>query len=394
MPKSTKIPPSSAFDGLEITEDEIRIVRFMHPGWIIIPGVPLLALSFVLALGLWVAVQQQDLLAAVFLLAVLPFWCLVASFARDVLFGRREYLLSADGVTLHWRTLGASQTRSIPLDELIDFRGHDGLVNSNIRTTGVEAVALGQNLWFTPRIDGVDNGLLVGRLNARLLELRRRHSVPAPPPENLADCRECRLPIDSSWRADPQAEGVALEGFGNWPPASRKRLLLVNVGGASALSTLLVASTISISLRATDAEPPTWKLLLLVTPLIGLGLALIVFLLTQAAAPLRVVRWRFSRHGAEYESRLFGFRRAHAFLLPLARRLTVVDNKPSEWSKFCEALLGNVAPRNAFGLIGTDLDGSPAWRISGLTLGEAMWIKGQIQSSLPWIEREDEEARG
>lgn len=391
MPKSIQIPPGTASDGLEITDDEFRIVKSMHPGWVIIPGVPLLALSFGFALALWVAVQQRDLVGAVFLLPVLIFWCLFASIARDVLFGRREYRLAADGVVLSWKTLGASQTRSIPLEELIDFRGPEPSADDDVPRTGIEAVALGQNLWFDPQVDGVDDRLLVKRLNGRLAELRRRHSVPAPPPGNLADCRECRLPVDSSWRAVPQTEGIVLEAYGTWPPASRKRLLLLNVGGASALSLFLVASAVALSLRAPDAAPPTWQLLLTVSPVAGIGLGLIAFLLTQAVAPLRVVRWRFTERGADYEDRLFGLRRARPFLHPLARRLTVIDNTPSEWSRVREGLQGNAAPpRNAFGLIATDLDGSHAWAIRGLTLGEAMWIKGRIQSALPSVQTEDD----
>jgi len=303
----------------------------------------------------------------------------IPSFFRDV------FRFTPKGVIHSRRILRYRRIWRVPLKDLIGFRGPDSYAAMDGPQSGVEVVTTGRNLFFNPRLHGIDDRHLVQRLNARLDELRQRAAVPRPPDGSLQDCRECTRPWDSRWKEAAEPGGVVLEQRGRlwlrWLATLLAANLLFNgMAAVFALGLTLPSS----ELTHPDEARGWWSLFAATVPVSAIGLALFAAFCALLAEPFRVTRWRVTETESECRTRSLGLHWTWRFPGTTVRHLEITEKPASPWNENDQprSESDGVPSRTRFGLVARDNAGTEIWAIRRLTLGDALWIKGRIQARI------------
>lgn len=337
--------------------------------------------------------EPPVLLRLFLVLFLVPFWGmanLVAYGAGMAWFRRDEFRLTKSGVTYIKRGRRSRSVQRIPLAELIDFRGADSYVAGDGPMIGVEVVTTDKALYFEPNLPNLDDRHLIQRLNRRLEELRQRHAVPTPPDGSLADCRNCPLPSGVTWRESAGPKGVILERRQDWDRFARSAVVWLSVYWFVHVIPIL-AQTISKMAAGTFREEASrgWT----AAALAGVGSAVVALFVYQLRNPFRVTRWRVTETGTERRGRCLGVTTTRRFRQDSLRQLVLVDAPPMRMSGKAHARSRACRDRTAYQISARDRSGSESWRIRGLTLGEALWIKGRIQARVSSVAIPEPEAK-
>lgn len=377
-------------DKFRQTSDEIQITFTRHQGaGCLAASVFVVSTAALLVCSGVIAADTSHWMAFAILVPFSAAWVAVTAGMVIPRFFRDVFRFTSQGVIHSRRFFRHRRTWRVPLEDLIGFRGPDSYAAMDGPRLGVEVVTTGRNLFFNPRLHGIDDRHLVQRLNARLEELRQRTAVPRPPDGSLADCRECTRPWDSRWSEATEPGGVVLEQQGRLWLRWLATLLAVSLlfNGMAGIFVLGLTHPDSALTRPPEARV-WWSLLAATVPVSAIGLALLTIFCALLAEPFRVTQWRITETGSTRRIRSLGLQWTWRFADTAVRQLEITERRASRWNEDDQprSESAGVPSRTRFGLVARDDTGKKIWTIHRLSLGDALWIKGRIQTYLEPIQ--------
>jgi hypothetical protein len=315
------------------------------------------------------------------ILFAVPFWVswlFVAAKLMDSLFSYHRFILDTEGLAHEWRALLSLSCHQVPLSEIRRFQVRLFRVDSETgSTTGIEVVTMGRSLTLGTRLPDLERDWLAYRLDEHLRHLQWRAGMTNSGEIDLIDCRRCGIPADCSWSVGEEFMALEFRQHGRFNP--------VGVLGLAFLSLFwngIVGVFVSILFGWRPGKPMPqgfewWGLFFFLLPFEAIGLALIASLLLEMLEPFRLTRWIIAPTTIEHVTTRLG--------LPLWRRGRYPFDRLAEVTIRDDLGSSNTKPTyptgEQYSLLLSDANRCEICSISGLTLGEARWMKGRLQES-------------
>lgn len=361
--------------------------------------------SIVLAvfLGVWltfwtigcVALIQKCIAGPTFesILFGVPFWAswIAVSFAvLASLFSRSRLAFSDWGLQYESSILRPVWQANVPLHELRSARVLEELDGDGDRTSSIQVLTTGRHVLFGPSLPEREKEWLAFRFN-EFIRLRQQVLEIKPLTSGgQADCRNVPALRDSTWRRIDAAtqdfsrlgepDSVVLEHCGRWNVSTILGLLFLN-SFWNGITASITWQALRGNVPVDDAFPvPLW-LFLLPFQLVGCGMLLA--LLAAVVAPWTTTRWTFRPGAIRVTSTVLGFcwsdvqQPIRGEILHGAVR---DDLKRPRRFGFPDRSRSDNRDGTSWGLLLTNDQSHEVCSLSGLTLAEAMWLKGVLQT--------------
>jgi hypothetical protein len=325
---------------------------------------------------LLIAIEEPKIIFVSLAIIVWCVWIAIACRVLSVYCGRRRLVLAPDGLYYQRHIVIAMTPRVTPLSEIRRFSVQELYVDSDdgVKTVGIELTTLGRSINFGINLTQSERAWLASRLNEHLARLRRHTGASDPGDGDLADCRNCNNPSDSSWTVAEQLPELTFEQRGQF-----------NSGGflTRIVSTVFFIAAIGLFVPFILTGGLNCALLF------GLPAAAFVAWMFIADAlalfePCRCTQWQVMPNAIQMTTRRFG--------LPLGWRwryrldsivaATIRDGfGQQQWQCTLNGRpVGPIGPLGKkYGLMLIGAKHRRICAIKGLTLGEARWIKGRLQ---------------
>ncbi len=305
-------------------------------------------------------------------LFALPFWAawaFAASMLANSLFGAERLTASADGVGYEYRVLRPVRRRVIPRGEILRVQC---VLASDDEEAGkvfaVEVHTTGRRLVFGSGLGEAECAWLAWKITAVTGLSAATRAAPGG------------RPSDCAWALDDDGHAVRFRTAGRWRARHIASLVCFNAfwNGAVGVFTFLLWGGGVMGQPLLPADMGGWRSLfwfLIPFQLIGLGMA--VMLLAALAEGFRRTLWTFRQGAVERRSAWLGVGRTRRHDTDADVRLKVREHEPKSWIGF----LG--AGDEPFELALLRPDGTAAAAVPGLTLGEAGWMKAELEARRP-----------
>jgi hypothetical protein len=324
-----------------------------------------------------VVITQREPFMILFAVPFWVSWLFVAAKLMDSLFGHHRFILDSEGLAHEWRALLLRSRRRIPLSDIRRFQVRLFSVDSETgsRTTGIEVVTMGRSQTLGTRLPDLERDWLAYRLDEHLRHLQWRAGVTNSDDIDLIDCRGCGMPSDCSWSVGEEFMALEFRQHGRFNPAGVLGLAFLGLFWNG-----IVGVFVGILFGWKPGQPMLqgfewWGLFFFLLPFEAIGLALIGGLLLEMLEPFRRTRWIIAPTTIEQVTTRLG--------LPLWRRGRYPFDRLAEATIRDDLGSSNTKPTyptgEQYGLLLSDTDRREICSISGLTLGEARWMKGRLQ---------------
>ena len=350
-------------------------------------GVITLTLFFlVLTVGYcWLLEQVSNQGRPILYLWVTPFFFLWLSLFigwANVVFGRYEITLNADGLAHRRRLLVFWSQRRIPLADLLGFRvQRDSGSSADDEEFAIEARSLGRSITFGPELPDPEQDWLAHHLSEHLKQLQQRASLLPLESSDLADCRHCLAPADCIWQISERAGDCELAQRGALKPDMILAWIMMCGFWNGGVAIFVSALFLDPGDPAAVVGPRRWGFLLLFLPFAALGLVLLAKVMLSLAEPFRRTRWNLQPGLIEQETTWLGMRLGRRYEYGTSGPLTAAIRNDLG-SSLVEAFLSlepTTPAASPYALILASENHEEVCTIKDLTLGEARWIKGRLQ---------------
>ncbi|MFO1021396.1 MAG: hypothetical protein U0903_11975 [Planctomycetales bacterium] len=352
------------------------------PRWAVL--FPLLWLSGWTVACTWLlygAVTKPSLTTILFGIPFWASWLFVAGWVLNILFGWHRVIFSPEGLAHEWFVLMRMSHREVPLEEIQKIQSRLFSTDSEGDSTyGIEVVTLGKSVTLGLQMRALERDWLASFLQERLDQLRGMPGTRLPAAEEPADCRGYETPSDSSWQVVEEFPDLVMEQRGKFDAGTIAGLAFVCLFWNG-----IVGVFVALLCGGVQADPKLeggmwWGLFVFLLPFELVGLGMMTALVLAVLEPFRVMRWRIGPEEVEQRTTRLG--------LPLGRHKLIsylqlggADVKENLTAgKFAMKSQSQQPTGEQFGLLLTDGTNQEICSITGLTRGEARWMKGQIQT--------------
>lgn len=330
-----------------------------------------------LAYQIW---TKPEVFLLVFAIPFWTSWLFVAGLLLSMLLRKEVLVLDETGAVLTKSLLFPISRRFVPLAELKCFEsifGRSGDADS-APVNHIKMVTLGQPLQTFADLPHDERAWLVWRLNHQLKVLNPHDDDdPRTPSSRRTDSVE--PPSDNSWKLIEDYDSISF--------VQRGKLQLSAVMGALFIALFwngIVSVFVMVLLGVAPGGPARfsgewWGLFLFLIPFEAIGLLILCGFLLTILEPIRRTMWRFE----QYEIRYYygwlgiGYRRRYDNTAVAEVNLDQDDanakNSTVPQQKMLPAAMGNSRLRFV------DDQNTEIVSISGLTEGEALWIRDNLR---------------
>lgn len=296
----------------------------------------------------------------------------------ELIFGREEMYLSSSGLRFRGAGFFSAAKSFVPLADVISFEQRTHLGDSESGPSyDIEICTMGTSLVCGSSMPRRDLEQLAARLNERLITLKTELQIPLKIELNPADARDFSRPGETHWQFIQLPDEIKLVETGHWNTRNVLILLFVNLLWNSIVG-IFVCSLFGIGQGAAVPKGMNWFLFVFLIPFELIGLAMLVGLVAAIFDFARVTTFSIGPTESVWSIRYGGIPIWPAFRY---RYESLVRVDVEEILR--KSVSSNRARSAAGENFGLSLKGPKVeiTKFRGLTRGEAVWMKGLIQSA-------------
>jgi hypothetical protein len=323
-------------------------------------------------------ITQPSLLMAMFAMPFLAGEVFVVCVLFEMIFGREEMVLNSSGLRFRGAGLFSASKSYFPLADVLSFtpRNHPGDSDSP-PSYDIEICTMGASVVCGSTMPQFDLERLASRLNERLITLKIDLQIPLEIELNPADARGTSPPGETRWQFIQLPDEVKLVEAGQWNTRNILMLLFINLFWSSLVG-IFIYSLLGIGQGPPAPKGMDWFLFVFLIPFGLIGLAMLVGLVAAIFDFAKQIAFSIGPTESVWSIRYGAIPVWPAFRYRYDSLLAVDVEE-------IRGRLGNSnQPAGTAGkTFGLSLKGTKGeiTKFRGLTRGEAVWMKGLVQSA-------------